>query len=452
MKRQKRLTLLLAVLAVCIAVAFGLSQIDFEEKMTGTKTEIIHVDSSEITGLSWNYDGEVSFTCENEEWSYDGDEAMPVDQELLAEIAENLSNITSDKRVEEVKSLGLYGLDDPAYTVTVVADKTYEISIGDESFTDGEVYISAGDDYVYLTDAELIDEIAYSLYDLVEKEEIPEMESISSIQIEKAAPVKLVWEENSGYCYSDEYTYFLEDEDEYRNLDNEKAESTFDSLTAFVWEECVDYNAEDSELAAYGLDDPDAAVTADYKDADGEEQTFSYEIAEAGGIYYVRLADSRMVYTVSQDVYDAAVNASYDELKPDEVILLNWSDVDSIEIEMDGNSYTIEIERGEDEEYTCIYEGTEVDFSDVLDSLSGITAAEDPEEGIALGDGNSEIILTIHRRAEKASDVELAFYQYDGTYCIPVLDGEELDPVNREDVVSLKEAVNAIILDTGRGE
>ena len=49
MKRQKRLTVLLAVLAVCIAGAFGISRIDFEEKMTGTETEIINVDSAEIT-------------------------------------------------------------------------------------------------------------------------------------------------------------------------------------------------------------------------------------------------------------------------------------------------------------------------------------------------------------------------------------------------------------------
>src|SRR5699024_11487327 len=70
-------------------------------------------------------------------------------------ISQGLSSIISDKRVDEVKSFSLYGLSDPAYTLTVkTADKSWEISIGDESFSDGEVYISTGDEYVYLTRSE----------------------------------------------------------------------------------------------------------------------------------------------------------------------------------------------------------------------------------------------------------------------------------------------------------
>lgn len=44
--------------------------------------------------------------------------------------------------------------------------------------------------------------------------------------------------------------------------------------------------------------------------------------------------------------------------------------------------------------------------------------------------------------------MELVFYQYDGSSCISVLNGEETNCVNREDVISLKEAINSIILDS----
>ena len=48
--------------------------------------------------------------------------------------------------VEEPQALSVYGLDDPAYTLTVeTADASYDISIGNESFSDGEVYISTED-------------------------------------------------------------------------------------------------------------------------------------------------------------------------------------------------------------------------------------------------------------------------------------------------------------------
>ncbi len=446
MKRQKRLILLLGVLVVCIIGAVVISGVDFDEKMSDTQTDIVNVDSASVTRLSWNYEEELSFTYADDEWTYDGDEEMPVDQELLSEIAENLSNITSDKKVEEVQSLGVYGLDSPLYSITVeTEDETYEISIGDESFTDGEVYISIGDDYVYLTDSGLIDEISYGLLDCVEKEEIPEMETVLELSVDKDEAVDLVYKEEAGYCYSDIYTYYLKDGDSYRNLDNDLTEAAFDTLTGLEWTACVDYHADDDELSVYGLDEPDAGVSIIYETEDGEEKEFTYEVGTADDQYYAKLKDSDIVYSISSDVYDAAVGASYEELKPDEVILLDWSTVESLDMELDGALYTVEIEESGDDEFTYTFDGEEVEFGDVVDSLEGIEL--DPEEEAELEDSKEELTLTFHRSVEAYDTVELIFYQYNSSWCIAVLDDETLGCVSREDVVDLKEAVNAIILD-----
>ena len=471
MKRQKRLIVLSGVLVVCVAGAVVISRIDFEEKMTGTETTIVDVDSADITKLSWNYEDEVSFTREDDEWKYESDDKMAVDQELLDEIAENLSNITSDKMVEEVQSLGVYGLSEPQYNITVeTEDETYEIAVGDETFSDGEVYISIGDDYVYLTDAGLIDDISYSLLDCVQKEEIPEMESISSVSVNNEDTLDIVYAEDSGYCYSDAYTYYLKDGESYQNLDNENTESMFTTMSEFAWEECVDYYAEDSELNSYGLDEPDAEVSIVYtpaeeeddsENADSDEQTFSYEVGTADGAYYAKLTDSNIVYSISEDVYNAAVDAAYDELKPDEVVLLDWDTVDSVEIELDGNVYTVDIESNEDDEYTYTFGDSEIEFQDVLDQLSDITIPEEsteddetsvPEEKPALSNNKTELSLTFHRNTEEYSTVEVVFYQYNGSYCIAALNGDELNYVDRSAVVNLKEAVNSVILDSTSGE
>ena len=471
MKRQKRLIVLSGVLVVCVAGAVVISRIDFEEKMTGTETTIVDVDSADITKLSWNYEDEVSFTREDDEWKYESDDKMAVDQELLDEIAENLSNITSDKMVEEVQSLGVYGLSEPQYNITVeTEDETYEIAVGDETFSDGEVYISIGDDYVYLTDAGLIDDISYSLLDCVQKEEIPEMESISSVSVNNEDTLDIVYAEDSGYCYSDAYTYYLKDGESYQNLDNENTESMFTTMSEFAWEECVDYYAEDSELSSYGLDEPDAEVSIVYtpaeeeddsENADSDEQTFSYEVGTADGAYYAKLTDSNIVYSISEDVYNAAVDAAYDELKPDEVVLLDWDTVDSVEIELDGNVYTVDIESNEDDEYTYTFGDSEIEFQDVLDQLSDITIPEEsteddetsvPEEEPALSNNKTELSLTFHRNTEEYSTVEVVFYQYNGSYCIAALNGDELNYVDRSAVVNLKEAVNSVILDSTSGE
>ncbi len=447
MKRQKRLTVLLGILVICIAAAILLSRMNFEEKMTGTQTAIVDVDSSEITRLAWNYDGEVAFIYEDDEWKYESDDKMPVNQELLSEIAENLSDLISDKIVEEPQALSVYGLDNPAYTLTVeTEDASYDISIGNESFSDGEVYISNGDGYVYLTDSELVDHISYSLYDLVQEEEIPEIETVNSISIDKEPPVDIVYQEDAGYCYSDAYTYYLKDGDDYRNLDNENTAELISTLTEFSWTGCVDYYAEDSELSDYGLDDPDAVVTVGYTDEDGEEQKFAYEVGESGGSYYAKLKDSTIVYSIEEEVYNGAVDASYDDLKPDEVILLDWDTVDSIDIEVDGNTYSVEISGSEEDGYTYTLDGSEIEFGDVLDDLESLII--DPEEEAAdPGENKTELSMTFHRNTDTWETVELDFYQYNGSYCISVLNGEETNCVNREDVVALKEAVNTIILD-----
>ena len=480
MTRQRKLITLTGVFAACIAGTVIVSRINFEEKMTGTETAIVDVDSADITYLAWNYeDTQAAFACEDGEWTCETDAQMPVDQDLLAEIAENLSQITSDKMVEEVQSLGVYGLSDPAYSITVrTADETYEIAVGDETFSDGEVYISNGDGYVYLTDAGLVDDISYTLLDCVQKEEIPEMERISAVTVENENTVRMVYQEDSGYCYSDAYTYYLKDGDTYRNLDNENAKDTFTALSEFSWEACVDYYADDSELEAYGLKDPAASVSVTYTpaaeeedgsdaepdenaDADGggsAEETFAFEVGSADDACYAKLKDSRLVYRISEEVYQAAVNASYEELKPDELILLDWDTVDRIEIELEGTAYTIGVEKDGDDAYQYIFQDAEIEFWDVLDQLSEMTAAESggedseeetvPEGEPELSDNKAELSLTFHRNTDAYQTVELEFYQYDGAYCISVLDGESLSYTDRTSVVDLKEAVTAVILDS----
>lgn len=128
MKRQKRMIILLGILAVCTAGTVAVSRIDFEEKMSETETAIIDIDSADITRLAWNYEEEVSFVRQDGEWQYEADEKMAVDQELLDEIAENLSQITSDKMVEEVQALSVYGLSDPAYSITVETEEGRAVS------------------------------------------------------------------------------------------------------------------------------------------------------------------------------------------------------------------------------------------------------------------------------------------------------------------------------------
>ena len=126
--------------------------------------------------------------------------------------------------------------------------------------------------------------------------------------------------------------------------------------------------------------------------------------------------------------------------------------MDSVDLELDGSLYTIEVESRGDDDYDYTFQGEEIAFGDVLSELSSITSSEDLEEQPKLGDNKEELVLTFHRNTEEYAEVELIFYQYDGSCCIPVLDQVQLDAVGRSEVVSLKEAINSVILDSEKGE
>ena len=60
MRRERKLMILTGVLVVCVAGAFGISRIDFEEKMTGTETTFLMASAAQTLwprescmGVTW---------------------------------------------------------------------------------------------------------------------------------------------------------------------------------------------------------------------------------------------------------------------------------------------------------------------------------------------------------------------------------------------------------------
>ena len=57
---------------------------------------------------------------------------------------------------------------------------------------------------------------------------------------------------------------------------------------------------------------------------------------------YARIAGSDMVYQIDGSVRDALLYTTQSELLPDEVLLMDWDTVDSIDITLDGATYHVE--------------------------------------------------------------------------------------------------------------
>lgn len=357
-------------------------------------------------------------------------------------------------------------------TVTT-QDGDYTLAIGDETTMGGQRYASTGDGSVYLVDSSLLDAFSYGLYAFVAEEDIPAMNDLTAFTVESGnRDLNLVYLEDSGLAYSDHYVWFQQDGENYTTLDTELTESFIENITLLTWSQCVNYHADEETLAEYGLDEPAAVVTVDYvettqedsglTDEDGNpiydtletDYTFVLEIGNYDGEYcYARIAGSDMVYYIDATVADAMVYLSLDSLLPDDILLLDSDTVESVDITLDGETYHVErtVEETTDEDGNTTQEtiwtldGTEIDFQGVFSDLTSLTSSSSGSE--LTPERTAEISFIFHRNTSDYQTVELTFYQYDSTSCLVSLNGETRLFVDREDIVSIVEEVNGLVLE-----
>ena len=243
-------------------------------------------------------------------------------------------------------------------------------------------------------------------------------------------------------------------------LDTDLTESLVETVTGLTWQSCVSYDASEEDLASYGLDTPAVTAAVTYtvteEDEDGESQsrteTFTLEIGDySSESCYARIAGSGMVYLIDAAVSDSLLYTAYDDLRPDEVLAMDWDTVTSIDVTVDGQTYTVtrevstvtDEEGEESQEVAYLLDGAEVEFQDLLDDLNAMAST-----GSAVGltpERSAQISFTFHRNTETFPQVELVFYQYDSSNCLVSLDGEVVLLAAREDVEAVVEAAAALI-------
>jgi hypothetical protein len=186
--------------------------------------------------------------------------------------------------------------------------------LGDTTALDGDVYCSIGDGNVYLVDASLLDSFSVGLYDLVEKETIPDMSDVVSLSlVNDSGSLTLVRSEvtvsedtEAEDSETDDETtveevWTAEQADGSVTLDTDLAEALVEQVTGLTWGDCVDYKADETALAAYGFDA--ATVTVVYTAEDGTEASFVLELGnDTDDGRYARIAGSSMVYLIDADV------------------------------------------------------------------------------------------------------------------------------------------------------
>lgn len=470
MKRGKKLILLCCALVV-LGVGYAVARTVYAEP--SEEEGVALAAPEDASRLEWTYDGTtLALVKEDDSWSYADDDAFPLNQSVPEDMTSVLSGLTASRVLDAPGELSDYGLDDPDLTITATdSDGTaYTFSIGDQNEVTQEYYLLYNGDSskVYMVDSSLGDAFSLGLYDMVQTESLPVFGTVTGLSVTQPdGSIAMSYvEDNESLTYDTDAHWFLEGQDGTQLvLDTGKVTSLTASVTGLTWMSCVNYDADDQELAAWGLDESSAVkVVLTYEPSssedDGEEtdvqpQTFTLYLGEdTDSGTYARLADSRMVYLIDTSTADSLRYASYASLRSTEICNVDWSTVDRLEITADGVTNTISFDEQEGETtadggdtvtesvplYTC--NGEELDSTaveSVLSAIDGLSATGD-DSGAA--EGELLASFTIHRDSTYFSQLTLDLYAYDTSSCLAVFNGGTPRLVDRSAVTTLTDGLD----------
>ncbi|MDP4108855.1 MAG: DUF4340 domain-containing protein [Bacillota bacterium] len=478
MKRGKRLLLLLSALAVIVAVYFAVSHFAPGNKSKAednASLTVASISKDSVAGLSWTYGAKtLSLKNTNAKWSYTGDSAFPLDQIKVLSMLGAVSNLKATRTIQNVSDLSEYGLSKPACVITVISSdgKETKFSIGDLNDVSKEYYLKLdGKSNVYTVDDSLIKAFPQNIYDMIKMEVIPYISNIKTMQVEKSlSPLNLIYMDKGGeYSYTDSYHWYYQNGSTLSPLSEKKMSELSSTVTGLSWKGCVSYKATDADLALYGLKNSQAKVMINYTekqqantgktDKDGnpvvEEKdighTFGLLIGNpVGDYYYAKLAGSDMVYEIDASAANAILSANYTALLPDDVCLMDWNTVDSLEVTADGKKAEISFLRkgdGKSGNKTTSYKvnGADADSKAVEAFLKSITDLEKVDEtNDKSGAKTPEVSVTFHRNTEYFKTMTLTLSPL-GDYYLVTFNGESRLLTGKDGVSSLKDALSAIL-------
>ncbi len=481
MTRKTKLITLGCVLVAAIGVTVGVGLSESEKEAISESGEVVfELPADDATALSWQYDddgSEVSLAFHKDgDWLYDEDEAFPVDGEKIEELLDVFSELSAAFVIEDVTDYDQYGLENPLCTIDITAgDTDYEILIGNYSELDYQRYVSVGYGKVYLVNDDPMDYYKTTLDELMKDDELPSFVDVTQVSFTGAQDYTIERDED-GSSYLEDDVYYTDGEP----LDPDKVNSYVTYISALELGEYYTYNAGDEEIADCGLDEPELTVYIEYPDSDTEEThgfTISFSrsasdkltdwdevladmeaeeaAAESGeteeteepsdddAVAYMRIGESQIIYEIDYDSFTRIMECAYDDLRHSEVFPAEFENVQSLTVSLGGEEYAFTRSEDEDGEEQWYYGETEAGVSDIESALTGLGVTSFTSERAS---GTEEISLTAVLDLEGNPEVSVALYRVDGESCLAVVDGVSVGYVPRSQVVSLIEAVNAIVL------
>lgn len=447
-KKTVKLVSAVVVLGVLCAAYEGVnfyvtSQEEKETEENDTSVDLVSLEADDITAVSFTADqNKVEFDKKDDSWTEKSDANFPVNQDTVDSAVKGVASLTADQEISDVEDMSQYDLDNPQNTITLTtADGDTSLQIGMES-SNNQYYVKKEDDdrNVYLVSSSSIEPFMGTLYDFAESGTFPSVTSatITDVKVDKENSYELTQD-------ADNLFWNVSDGKTTEKADTTKAGTVTSAIGSLAYDKFVDYNCTDD--SKYGFDDPYAVITVKYTeeeavesdedseestDADTEESTTDEAAAdtsedadvsdedssedeqetqtvektltiyvgdETGDDRYVKVDDSKEVYTITKDSLTDILDSTMSDFYNLSVSYVSVNDLDSLEVQSADGDHTInvvtETVKAEDEDTTDDTDSDTTDESSTETSDESSTDTDSSDESSS--DDEEETTTTTYK-------------------------------------------------------
>lgn len=195
-KQKKQFIVVFVVLLLCVAGYVALTQYNKaqekkeQEKEAAETITLTDWKTKDITAFSYPLEGKtLSFTKDADgNWTYDEDTSIPLDQDKIDTLLENITNLTAAEMLDNPEDLSEYGITDESSTMTFTReDGTTTFTLGAQNEINSQYYLQmSGDEHVYLIEESLETIFSDTVEDLTKEEETTDDSSDTSEATEEA--------------------------------------------------------------------------------------------------------------------------------------------------------------------------------------------------------------------------------------------------------------------------
>lgn len=479
-KKTVKLVSAVVVLGVACGAYVGVnsyvsSQEKKESEEEDTSVELTNLSTDNITSVAFTAGQDnVEFDKKDDTWSEKSDADFPVNQDTVNSAVGGVASLSAAQEISDVEDLSEYDLDSPQNEIKLTTDDGDTVlQIGMENESTSQYYVKKSDDdkNVYLVDSSAVEPFMGTLYDFAESGTFPSVTSstITEVKVDKEDGYELTQDpDNLFWNISDGKTS--------ERADTDKAGTVTSAIGSLSYDSFVDYNCTDD--SKYGFDDPYAVITAKYTeeeavedesstDSDTEDdskeaetKTVDKEITiyvgdETGSDRYVKVNDSKEVYTITEDSLTDILDSTVSDFYSLSVNYLSVNSLDSLEVKTPDGDHTVTVTRettkdsdDEDAEETTTVsyklDGADLDdttFTTFYNKLINMTAQQRLTEDYT---PEGDPAYTFVFKDTDGNETTAEYYEYDTNFYAAVV-GDKVYLVNKMNIRDMDDAYQEVL-------